>query len=114
MSIYRRVLKYYRGFLGRSLGALVFSFAATGLNLLKPWPLKIIVDWVIPRFQQGAHVRWPTGPSWIQDPRMVVLGLCLALVLVQVLWGVCNYVSNYLFVKIGLQALLDLRTELYA
>jgi ATP-binding cassette, subfamily B, bacterial len=115
MSIYRRVLKYYRGFLGRSLVALVFSFAATGLNLLKPWPLKIIVDWVIPRFKSGAHVSWPTsGPSWIQDARTVVPALCVALVVVQILWGLCNYVSNYLFVKIGLQALLDLRTELYS
>lgn len=114
MSIYRRVLKYYRGFLGRSLTALAFSFAATGLNLLKPWPLKIIVDWVIPRFKAGAHVSWPhSGPEWMQDPRMVVLALCAALVVVQLLWGVCNYLSNYVFVKIGLQALLDLRTELY-
>jgi ATP-binding cassette subfamily B protein/subfamily B ATP-binding cassette protein MsbA len=115
MSIYRRVLKYYRGFLGRSLVAMAFSFAATGLNLLKPWPLKIIVDWVIPRFKLGATVSWPaSGPWWIQVPRLVVLVLCLALVVVQLLWGLCNYISNYLFVKIGLQALLDLRTELYA
>lgn len=115
MSIYRRVLKYYRGFLGRSLVAMAFSFAATGLNLLKPWPLKIIVDWVIPRFKSGAHVNWPnSGPGWIQEPRLVVLALCLALIVVQLLWGLCNYISNYLFVKIGLQALLDLRTELYA
>ena len=115
MSIYRRVLKYYRGFFGRSLIAMAFSFAATGLNLLKPWPLKIIVDWVIPRFKLGAHGSWPDfGPKWIHDPRMVVLALCLGLITVQVLWGLCNYISNYLFVKIGLQALLDLRTELYA
>jgi ATP-binding cassette, subfamily B, bacterial len=115
MSIYRGVLKYYRGFLGRSLIAMAFSFAATGLNLLKPWPLKIIVDWVIPRFKLGAHVSWPgSGPWWIREPRLVVFALCLALVVVQLLWGLCNYISNYLFVKIGLQALLDLRTELYA
>jgi ATP-binding cassette, subfamily B, bacterial len=115
MSIYRGVLKYYRGFLGRSLIAMAFSFAATGLNLLKPWPLKIIVDWVIPRFKLGAHVSWPnSGPWWTQEPRLVVFALCLALVVVQLLWGLCNYISNYVFVKIGLQALLDLRTELYA
>src|SRR5437762_8413825 len=48
MSIYRRVLKYYRGFLIRSLIALGFSFAAIGLNLLKPWPFKIIVDQILP------------------------------------------------------------------
>jgi len=115
MSIYRRVLKYYRGFFGTTLLGLIFSLASIGLNLLKPWPLKIIVDWVIPRFSLGAHVKWPdSAPWWLQDARTVVALLCLALVAIQMLWAVCNYLSNFVFVKIGLQALLNLRTELYA
>ena len=40
--------------------------------------------------------------------------LCLALVVIQFLWGVCNWATNYLLVKVGLQALLKLRTDLYA
>src|SRR5437868_41765 len=115
MTIYRRVLKYYRGFFGATLLGLIFSLASIGLNLLKPWPLKIIVDWVIPRFSLGAHVKWPdAAPWWLQDAKTVVALLCVALVAIQMLWAVCNYVSNYIFVKIGLQALLNLRTELYA
>lgn len=94
---------------------LIFSLASIGLNLLKPWPLKIIVDWVIPRFSLGAQVKWPdSAPWWLQDAKTVVALLCLALVAIQMLWAVCNYLSNYIFVKIGLQALLNLRTELYA
>jgi ATP-binding cassette subfamily B protein/subfamily B ATP-binding cassette protein MsbA len=115
MSIYRRVLKYYRGFFGATLLGLIFSLASIGLNLLKPWPLKIIVDWVIPRFSLGAHVKWPDStPWWLQDAKTVVALLCVVLVAIQMLWAVCNYLSNYTFVKIGLQALLNLRTELYA
>lgn len=115
MSIYRRVLKYYRGFFGATSLGLMFSLASIGLNLLKPWPLKIIVDWVIPRFSLGAHVKWPdSAPWWLQDAKTVVALLCAALVAIQMLWAVCNYLSNYIFVKIGLQALLNLRTELYA
>src|SRR6267143_3497915 len=30
------------------------------------------------------------------------------------LWGIINWITNYLFVKIGLQALLKLRTDLYS
>lgn len=94
---------------------LIFSLASIGLNLLKPWPLKIIVDWVIPRFSLGAQVKWPdSAPWWLQDAKTVVALLCVALVAIQMLWAVCNYLSNYIFVKIGLQALLNLRTELYA
>lgn len=115
MTIYRRVLKYYRGFFGATLLGLIFSLASIGLNLLKPWPLKIIVDWVIPRFSLGAQVKWPdSAPWWLQDAKTVVALLCVALVAIQMLWAVCNYLSNYIFVKIGLQALLNLRTELYA
>jgi ABC-type multidrug transport system fused ATPase/permease subunit len=115
MTIYRRVLKYYRGFFGATLLGLIFSLASIGLNLLKPWPLKIIVDWVIPRFSLRAHVKWPnSAPWWLQDAKTVVALLCVALVAIQMLWAVCNYLSNYIFVKIGLQALLNLRTELYA
>lgn len=115
MPIYRRVLKYYRGFFGATLLGLIFSLASIGLNLLKPWPLKIIVDWVIPRFSLGAHVKWPdSAPWWLQDAKAVVALLCVALVTIQMLWAICNYLSNYIFVKIGLQALLNLRTELYA
>ncbi len=30
------------------------------------------------------------------------------------LWGLINLLTNYIYVKVGLQALLRLRTELYA
>ena len=44
MSIYRRVLRYYRPFLGQTIFGLLLSLIGVGLNLLKPWPFKIIVD----------------------------------------------------------------------
>jgi ATP-binding cassette, subfamily B, bacterial len=103
MSIYRRVLKYYRPFLPQTLLGLVLSLAGIGLNLLKPWPFKIIVDNFL---RSGSAIRadWRTG----------VALLCLALVAIQLLWGVMNWITNYLFVKTGLQALLKLRTDIYS
>jgi ATP-binding cassette subfamily B protein/subfamily B ATP-binding cassette protein MsbA len=32
----------------------------------------------------------------------------------QLVWGILNLITNYIFVKVGLQALLKLRTDLYA
>jgi ATP-binding cassette, subfamily B, bacterial len=104
MSIYRRVLSYYRPFSARTALGLVLSLAAIGLSLLRPWPFKIIVDDIIPRNPNGRF-----GSS----PNLIPL-LCLAVVAIQLLWGLLNLASNYLFVKIGLQALLKLRTDLYA
>ncbi len=113
--IYRRVLRYYRPFLGRSVIGLLLSFAGIGLNLLKPWPFKIIVDNVIPRVTGGAKTPFPFHQSWWQyDPKTLVLFLCLALILIQVIWSLLTWATTYIFVKIGLQALLKLRTDLYS
>src|SRR5438552_11893754 len=103
MSIYRRVLRYYRPFLWQTIFGSCLSFLGIGLNLLKPWPFKIIVD---------DFLR--AGPTIRPDSRMWVLLLCLALIGIQFLWGIINWITNYLFVKIGLQALLKLRTDLYS
>ena len=114
MSIYRRVLRYYRPFLPQTLVGLIFSLCGIGLNLLKPWPFKFIVDEFLPTLSHGG-VR---GGGWtaeiIQNPRRALLVLCLALVVIQLLWGMINWFTNYIFVKIGLQALLKLRTDLYS
>ncbi len=103
MWIYRRVLRYYRPFLGQTIFGLFLSLIGIGLNLLKPWPFKVIVD---------DFLR--AGPAIRSDWRICIPLLCLALVAIQVLWGIINWITNYLFVKIGLQALLKLRTDLYS
>src|SRR5437899_463425 len=103
MSIYRRVLRYYQPFWGKTMLGLFLSLLGIALNLLKPWPFKIIVD----DFLRPA--RYVRG-----DWRTWVPLLCLALVVIQFAWGIINWITNYLFVKIGLQALLNLRTDLYA
>jgi ATP-binding cassette, subfamily B, bacterial len=117
--IYQRVLKYYRGFLTRSLIALGFSFAAIGLNLLKPWPFKIIVDQILPgRLNVFQFACPPLFGSAIKTPALdatqAIALLCLAMIVIQLLWSLLSLASNYMFVKIGLQSLLRLRTELYA
>jgi ATP-binding cassette, subfamily B, bacterial len=103
MSIYRRVLRYYRPFLGQTILGLFLSLVAVGLNLLKPWPFKVIVDDFL-RPGRAAQADWHI---WIPL-------LCVALIVIQLFWGMMNWITNYLFVKIGLQALLKLRTDLYS
>src|SRR6266516_730906 len=103
MSIYRRVLRYYEPFWGQTMLGLFLSLCGIALNLLKPWPFKIIVDDFL-RAAPAARGDWRT---WVPL-------LCLALVVIQFAWGIINWITNYLFVKIGLQALLKLRTDLYS
>src|SRR5260370_17608823 len=103
MSIYRRVLRYYQPFLPQTIFGLLLTVAGIGLKLLKSWPFKIIVD----DFLRVNSTARSDGRTWIPL-------LCLALILIQLFWGMTNWITNYLFVKIGLQALLKLRTDLYS
>jgi len=104
--IYRRVLRYYRPFLGSTLAGLVFSLIGIGVNLLRPWPVKVIVDQILPPNSafRATHANWHS----------YILPLCLTIVGLQLLWGLINLLTNYIFVKVGLQALLKLRTDLYS
>src|SRR5438477_1155810 len=104
MSIYRRVLRYYQPFRRQTILGLFLSLVGIGLNLLKPWPFKIIVDDFLRPMPAARGDDWRT---WVPL-------LCLALVVIQFAWGMINWITNYLFVKIGLQALLKLRTDLYS
>ena len=81
----------------------MLTLCGIGLNLLKPWPFKIIVDDFL-RANGAARSDW----------RLWIPLLCVALVVIQLFWGIINWITNYLFVKIGLQALLKLRTDLYS
>jgi ATP-binding cassette subfamily B protein/subfamily B ATP-binding cassette protein MsbA len=121
MSIYRRVFRYYRPFLGQTIFGLALSVVSIGLNLLKPWPLKLIVDHIIPAFHtpdDQSHFYQFQFHGIVLSP-LVTLStaiaiLCLGLVAIQLAWSAVNFITTYLFVNVGLQALLKLRTDLYA
>ncbi|MDB6172401.1 MAG: mdlB [Chthoniobacteraceae bacterium] len=112
MSIYRRVLAYYRPFLAPTILATILSLVSIGFNLLKPWPFARIVDDVLPPAMKGAQtIEWrgatfPVGQA--------ILYLCVALVVFHLLGGLLNLLTSMIYVKVGLRALLRLRTELYA
>src|SRR4051812_2318465 len=120
MSIYRRVLQYYRPYLPQTSLGLLLSFAGVGLNLLKPWPFKIIVDKIIPSFKNQAEDLHYFGfrifgielPHTSVSGLVVILGV--ALILIQLLWSLLTWGTTYIFVKTGLEALLKLRTDLYS
>jgi ATP-binding cassette subfamily B protein len=116
MSIYRRVLLYYRPFGRPTLLALAISLVTIGLNLAKPWPFQIIVDhFLTPHFGAGppSGFLWHVlNPAW--SARTDILLLCAFLVGVTLAGGLLGLWSNFLFVRVGLEALLKLRTDLFA
>ena len=110
MSIYRRVISYYRPFLGASLAAVVLNIGAIALGLLRPWPFAYIVDQVLPG--KAESVFGVDVSDWSQG--QIVLALCGLMVVVHLVSGLLNLICGVMFLRVGLQALLRLRTELYA
>jgi ATP-binding cassette subfamily B protein/subfamily B ATP-binding cassette protein MsbA len=91
--------------------ALALLLVATVLNLLKPWPLKFVVDTILPAPQGGIHFPW--GQTTWSFPSALAI-TCAALVGIHLLWGAVNLAQTYTLIGVGLQALLRVRTELYA
>jgi ATP-binding cassette subfamily B protein len=116
MGIYRRTLAYYRPFLGETIVALGLGLLVTGFSLLKPWPFKYIVDGVLTADIATASAREQLAAWFGADASVstVVLGLCVAFVLVTMLAGLAHLGSSYLLINVGLKSLLRIRTELYA
>ena len=115
MNIYARTIRYFRPFLWATAGGVALTLASIGFNLLKPWPFKFIVDGVLDKTAGTADTR-ELLQKWFSDSgsATVIFWLCVAMVLISLLGGLINLVSNYLFVHVGLQALLKLRTDLYS
>ena len=117
VSVYSRALRYIRPYLWPTLAGTVFTLLGIALSLLRPWPFKYIVDGVLTT-EAGAADQSARDfiTHWFGDQPapMIVLWLCLALVIVSVMWGVVNMVANFFFIRVGLKALLQLRTDLYA
>lgn len=114
MTIYARALRYFRPFFWPTLGGVLLTFAGIGFNLLKPWPLKYIVDGVLDQTKGTAEAR-AFVEQWFGagHPAGAILGLAVAMVVISILAGLVNLASNYLFIRVGLRALLKLRTDLY-
>jgi ATP-binding cassette subfamily B protein len=83
-------------------------FIMSALELLKPWPLKLIVDHVF----TGLPVPW----LWLRhlEPRTLLFIGCLMLVLVYALLGAFGITSNYVTIALGQRLVNDFRAELHA
>ncbi len=116
MSLYRRTLVYFRPFLGPTIFATLLTLVAIGFNLLRPVPFAYIVDGLLTP-SGAAHASAQVQLAyWFGNasPQVIVIALCAAIVLINLLAGIINLVTNLIFVRVGLSALLKLRTELYA
>jgi len=115
VNIYARALRYFRPFFWPTLGGVALALTSIAFNLLKPWPFKFIVDGILDTAKGTSEAR-EFVHRWFGEgnPAGAILGLSLAMVVISLLAGLVNLASNYLFIRVGLKALLKLRTDLYS
>ena len=114
MSIYRRALAYYRPFLWPTVGAVLLTLVAIGLGLLRGWPFAFIVGKLLPAAATGERLA-VLGRDFGDWSLPSVVGLmCALIVAFHLISGLLNLFTGIIFLRVGLHALLRLRTELYA
>jgi len=102
-----RVLSYLPPYRQTLLWALVQVLLIGALEMLKPWPLKIIIDSVL-----GGHPPpwgWPNGWS----PQALLLAACAVLVLTYAALGALVVLNNYTTIGVGQRMVSKLRSDLY-
>ena len=91
--------------------AFVAMLVESAMDLLEPWPLKVILDYVI-----GSKTPPPWLADWLLDTesRLTVLNAAIAAVMTIALVGaVSSYTQRYLSTTIGKRVGFDLRHTLY-
>jgi ATP-binding cassette, subfamily B, bacterial len=103
-----KLLPYLRPYRWRFVWALVQVFLMAGLELLKPWPLQVVIDNVF----GGKAIGFVPLDGW--SP-VALLGLaCLGMVVVQFAAGGLTLLHNYTAIGVGQRMVNDLRGDLYS
>jgi ATP-binding cassette subfamily B protein/subfamily B ATP-binding cassette protein MsbA len=106
-----RALRYFRPDAPQINVVVLLLMVGITANLLKPWPVAVIVDSVIGNKPLPAWVgEWTSADS----KGKLLLFLTCATLLIHLGQGVVNSVQNYLAIKIGLLGLRRVRNDLFA
>ncbi len=104
----REVLQYLWPYRFPFLVALGQVFLISGFELLKPWPLKIIIDHVL----SGKPMPWKAAEAL--PSQTILLFACLGLVVIYLLLGGLTLLNNYTTIKIGQMMVNDMRRDIYS
>jgi len=104
----RTVRHYLRPYRPAFVFALLQVLGLTVLELLKPWPLKIIIDDVL----AGAPAPWQFARAW--SGQTLLIFACAGLVLIYLVAGALRVLNDYTTIRIGQKMVNDLRRDLYS
>ena len=108
LSTLLRALQFFRPERARIVGVLALMLAGIGANLLKPWPMAVLVDCVL-----GSKALPTALQSWSGDKATLIALLAGATVLLHLLQGGLNATQNFLAISVGLRGLRRVRNEVF-
>ncbi|HJU16722.1 MAG TPA: ABC transporter ATP-binding protein [Stellaceae bacterium] len=103
-----KLLSYLKPYRWQIVWALIQILLTVGFELLKPWPLQIVIDHVL------AHKPLPIAGLAALSAGQVLVLACVAIVLVHLGAGGLTLLHNYTTIRVGQGMVNDLRGALYA
>ncbi|NSW86140.1 MAG: ABC transporter ATP-binding protein [Syntrophobacteraceae bacterium] len=104
----RKLMAYLRPYRFPFLFALAQVFAISALEVLKPWPLKIIIDNVLGDKPAG----WGLADALSRDS--LLIAACAGMIVIYLLLGGITLLNNYTTIRIGQRMVNDLRRDIYS
>jgi ATP-binding cassette subfamily B protein len=107
-SLAWKLLPYLRPYKWRVAWALLQIFLISGFELLKPWPLQLVIDDVLGGKIPGMVVLHDLSPT------ALLAFACISLVVVNIGSGLLSLLHNVTTISVGQNMVNDLRGALYA
>lgn len=104
----KKLLPYVQPYRWLAAWALLQVFLIVGFELLKPWPLQMVIDNVL----GGKPL--PIAALASAPPSFVLLLACCGLVVIHLGAGALTLLHNYTTIRVGQNMVNDLRGALYA
>jgi len=106
-----RLLRYAKPHWRGLLVLVATMLANIGLELLRPWPLKLVVDNVLGNSGLPAALKWLPG---VDGPRGLLVWVVIATLLIFLLGTVSQMAYTYYSLRLGQKMTFSLATDLFA
>ena len=106
-----RALQFFRSELDRMAVVLLLMLVSIGLNLLKPWPLALLIDSLFGTKALPAALQWLSGEN---DKLTLLLVLSLSTLALHLLQSGLSAAQNYLSIQISLAGLRRVREQVFS
>ena len=107
-----RALQFFRPDLGRIALVVLLGLASVTANVLKPWPVALIVDCVLGG--KPLPDGWARNFFWGETSLKIITALALGLFVLHALQGLLSAAQNFTAIQVGLRGLTRVRSLVFA